>query len=768
MNARGVRPEVDILGDVRVVSRAPGMAAAYCGKLLVDAGADVVLVEPEGGDPLRARREGGAFAYLNAGKRSITDAGAWIGAADLLITGDAHEAAAARAANPALVVVAITPMGLEGPWADQPTNEFILQAMCGSTGSRGFPDTPPLAAGGGIGDFLCGTFAAVAAMAALYRARRTGEGATIDVSQLESMALSYAYYPTVQDQFKGAKAHFARWIDLPSIEPASDGHVALTTVTPAQFRSFLTLIEREDLADDPEITDRWGRQRARHRFIPIVRGFTSGKPADVLIEAATALRIPTAPVCSAEGARRIDHFRARGLWVDNIDGGFEQAAAPFRIDGARTRHVGPVPGVGSDGGDAPWPARAARTAQGDGALPLAGVKVADCTAFWAGPVASLLLAALGADVIHVEGPDHFDSNRNDSVVPRDQPDWHEQAGLFHAVNTGKRGLAIDLKSPEGQATFRTVLDGCDVLIENNSPRVMDKFGLNWATLHGRNPGLVMTRMPGFGLDGPWRDRVAYAFTAEAVSGLAWSTGWSDAGPTVIGGPCDPLAAAHAAFATILALYRRIDRDGEGALVEVSLIEPALAVSSLAAIDAQIAGIEPGRHGNRDPLAAPQGVYPAAGEDKWIALSVRDDADWEALRGAIGDPDWARDPALATLEGRWAAHDAIDAALGGWLAERDAADTANLLRAAGIAAAEVVRSPDIAANPQMVARGFFEPVTAAGVGTYRLPVMPLRMAGVSQWSHRPAPRLGEHTDDVLAEAGIDAAQVEALRAARVVA
>ena len=199
-----------------------------------------------------------------------------------------------------------------------------------------------------------------------------------------------------------------------------------------------------------------------------------------------------------------------------------------------------------------------------------------------------------------------------------------------------------------------------MLLENFTPRVMDNFGLGWDVLHAVNPRLIMTRMPAYGLDGPWRDRTGFAQTMEAITGMAWVTGWPDGPPVLPRGACDPLAALHAVFATMLALRDR-ETSGEGRLIEVTMVEAALNMAAEQVVEFGASGTVLGRRGNRGP-GAPQNVYACAGTEEWLALAVMTDDQWCTLRDVLGDPEWARDAALATAAGRRAAHDAIDAGL----------------------------------------------------------------------------------------------------------
>ncbi len=241
-----------VLRDLRVLDRSTGIAGPYCTKLLADAGADVVKVERSASDPLRTHGTGALFEFLNASKRAVTDDSSLLGAADVVVCEEPLTAREIGRARPDLVVVTITPFGRNGPWVGRPWTEFTLQAACGSTGNRGLPERPPLAAGGRIGEWVGGTYAALAALAAWREARRSGRGEDVDVALLDSMALTMTTYPSVFASFFGwpPLAGTGRSIQLPSIEPSSDGCLVFTANSAQQFQDFLVLMERPDLLED--------------------------------------------------------------------------------------------------------------------------------------------------------------------------------------------------------------------------------------------------------------------------------------------------------------------------------------------------------------------------------------------------------------------------------------------------------------------------------------------------------------------------------------
>jgi crotonobetainyl-CoA:carnitine CoA-transferase CaiB-like acyl-CoA transferase len=778
-----------VLDGLRVVDLSTEIAGPYCTKLLADAGAEVVKVEPSEGDAMRRWRSGALFEFLHTSKRSVVGAAndpavfELCARADVVIesgapgTLDVH---ALRARSPALVVVSITPFGQDGPWRDRAATEFTLQAWCGSTGTRGDPERPPVAAGGRIGEWVAGAYGAVAAVAAWRAAAAGGRGEHVDLALLDSMALTMNTYTSVFAEFLGwpVLRRPTRTFEVPSIEPSSDGYVAFTTNSAQQFADFLVMIGRPDLIEDVELARALTRFKRRHEMLELIHAHTKKFTTAELLEQASELRIPSGPVGNGATVTTFDHFVETQTFVPNPSGRFVQPRVPYRISGLEARPFAPAPAVG-DGGDpravaAGWAERP-QGASRDGSdgdapeLPLVGIRVLDCTAWWAGPAATHMLGTLGADVIKIESVTRPDLMRYTSTQPPTEEQWWEWGPLYHGANHNKRGITLDLTRPEGRALLLRLAADADVLLENFTPRVMDNFELGWDILHGVNPRLVMVRLPAYGLRGPWRDRTGFAQTMEGITGMAWVTGWPDGPPLLPRGACDPLAAMHAVFATMLALRDR-DSSDVGRLVEVTMIEAALNAAAEQVVEYGASRTLLERDGNRGSHAAPQNVYPCSGDEEWLALAVTDEAQWRLLREHLGDPGWARDPELATVEGRRAAHDRIDAELGAWFATRDARATADALSRGGVPAGYVVDGRDIARNPQLLHRGYFGTERHPVTGAHPIPTIPFRFTSRATrgWLTRPAPTLGEHNREILGgELGLDDDELAALESAGII-
>lgn len=770
------------LAGIRVLDFSGQLAGPYCSKLFADAGADVIKVETGQGDPARRWTATGAdlgeedaalFSYLNAGKRSVVGSlddapvAALLANCDLVIEAHGLESDGAtpldvprlRQTHPSLVIVSITPYGLEGPWKDRSATEFTIQAECGSLGMRGLMGQEPFQAGGRITEFAGGTFAAAAALPALFRARSTGSGEHIDVSLLEIGNLIFTNYSDTMNRlmngsFKDPEHSFlAPSVETPSIEPTKDGFVGFCTNSRQQFNDFLLMIERPDLQEDEELCQFAGRMMRFEEWQGIMGAWLQTKTTDEVVEFASMLRIPVSPIGNGENLPSQEQLEARGVFRSDAEGRFLQPRRPYRIDDVDPDRPGPAPRLGADTDTAAFETEAPALFDASGRLPLEGLRVLDMTAWWAGPSATHLLATLGAEVIHVESTSRPDGMRMiGGMLMANYPEWWEVAPHFIHANSNKLGITLDLTKPGGVELIERLITKCDAIVENFTPRVFDNFGLGWERIQELNSRALLMRMPAFGLSGPWRDRTGFAQTMEQLSGMAWITGHRDDQPRIPRGPCDPIAGMHGAFALLVALVGRT-KSGRGHHIENTMVESALNIAAEQLVDFTAYGELQKREGNRSPLAAPQGLYACAdgmpGAEAWLALSVATDAQWKALRGALGEPEWAAAPKFQSLEGRRAGHDEIDERLRAWTRERPAAEIEADLRARGITAS-VVANPSwlYRDNPQLRARRYPEALDHPVVGPMPLPSMPFRFSSVDQWLRTPAPSVGRDNERVL--------------------
>ncbi|MET0830482.1 MAG: CoA transferase [Microbacterium sp.] len=396
--------------------------------------------------------------------------------------------------------------------------------------------------------------------------------------------------------------------------------------------------------------------------------------------------------------------------------------------------------------------------------PLTGIRILDLTHWWSGPEATAVLAALGADVIKVEAMQRPDSSR--ALRARDienDPVWFERSSVFNGANAGKRGITLDLNSPAGRDVFIRLVAESDIVINNFSARVMANLGFAHTDLSAINPHIVSVDMTSFGLSGPWRDLVGFAYVFEQLSGAAGLTGYQDGPPATLGGASDPTAGYISALAVLAGLAAR-DQSGESQHFDISQTEAMSSLLGASIVEAQLSGALPQRRGNRHPQWAPHNVYRCAGEDEWVAIAVRDDEDWNHFVDTLGRPEWATDPALETAPGRKAAEDELDQRIGAWTASRDKSAVASVLWRAGVPAGELLDAGELEGDAQLQARETFQFFRREPMGEIALPVAPLRMSGVDLNYERPAPLLGQHNAEVLREIlGLSDAEIAALEA-----
>lgn len=768
---------VDIRGelhDLVVVDMSEGLAGAYCAKLFADGGATVTRVEPTTGDPQRSQQWSGEptagdaplWQYLRHGQRSVTAShealadpaadrrlSAMCAAADIVIVSSLPEHPPLDDAWPGTVVVVVSPYGATGPDARRPATEFTVQADSGAVLVRGTADMPPFQMGGRVVEWVAGAYAAVGALAAAQRSRSTGAGEFVDLSLCEVAQLTGTVFLDLFMSLLGRRefdhSKPGRSMEIPSIEPTIDGYVGFNTNTREQWESFVIMIDRPDLLETAEFANLNTRIQRADEWNAMVRAWTTQHTTDEIVELAAALRIPVAPVADGRMLIEMDHPRERELYVTAPSGEFLMPRRPYLIDGERDRPPLPAPAVGAHD-DVPHAVRRDRptppsTYRPD--LPLAGLKVLDMTAWWAGPSATGVLAALGADVIHLESTRRVDGVRLASGAAYGSPGWWEYSAFFQQVNTNKYDVTLDLESGEGRDLVLRLIAESDIVVENYTPRVLDNFDLGWDVVHAANPRAILVRMPAFGLTGPWRDRPGFAQTMEQITGLAWMTGHPDDQPRIQRGPCDPNGGMHAAFAALSALERRA-RTGTGCLVEAPMFEAAINIAAEPVIEWTAHGNLVERQGNRSPYAAPQNLYACSGPERWLAVSCATDEQWRALAHVIGRSDLADDTRFSTLPGRQAHHQELDDAIAAWASARDRDDAVEALQAAGVPAAIGRDHRGSSDHPQFVARGYCETVDHPVVGTHAVPGLPFRYASVDRWIRRPAPCLGEHNADIL--------------------
>ena len=394
--------------------------------------------------------------------------------------------------------------------------------------------------------------------------------------------------------------------------------------------------------------------------------------------------------------------------------------------------------------------------------PLDGIKVLDLSRVLAGPWCTQLLADLGAEVTKIERPGAGDDTRHWG------PPWHGEgeakvAAYFLSCNRGKKSAAIDFARPEGAELVRKLAAQADVLVENFKVGGLAKFGLDAATLRAVNPRLVYASITGFGQDGPYADRAGYDFIIQGMGGMMSITGLPDGEPG--GGPmragvavADLFTGMYASVAILAALYRR-ERTGEGGHLDHALLDTQLAMLANQAENALISGEDPPRQGNTHPNIVPYQPFEAA--DQPIIIAVGNDRQFGRLAEICGHREWASDPRFATNEARVMHRSQIVALVSEAIRAKRAAEWLDQLEAAGIPAGPINSITQALAGVQAQHRQMVR--TIAGIP---LVGSPMRLDGERADSDLPPPALGEHTQEVLATLGLEAQDVDRLRAANV--
>lgn len=390
-------------------------------------------------------------------------------------------------------------------------------------------------------------------------------------------------------------------------------------------------------------------------------------------------------------------------------------------------------------------------------LPLEGIRVLDSTYVFALPYTGGQLADLGAEVIKIEGPGRPDITRGGGLYgtfPDNEPgeDWWNRPSTYQLLNRGKRSLVLDMSREEGREIFRELVMVSDVVMENFTPRVMRRWGLDYPNLRKLRPDVIMVSNTGYGHgDGPYSSYPAQATTQEGTHGHCWITGYPGDEPSKAGRSFVDFLSTWSAMFAIGSALRYRNRTGRGQWVDIGMYQAGVMFLSEYLMDAMVNGREGERIGNRHPYRAPQGAYPSAGDDQWLTLSVADDAQWQTLCRLMERDDLAGEAGLKTLSGRQQRHDEIDAAIGEWTRQQDKYDLMHSLQEQGITAGPVLSGKEVHFDPHYRSRNFLERVEypeERSMGTriimgrpYRLSKTPLEVRG-------PAPRFGQDNVDLL--------------------
>ncbi len=737
-----------------------GVAAGYCGQLFAQAGHEVVRVEQPALAPGWVSPEA-LDLLLHRGKHRVDDvtpAGlAELAAAADVVVLEAPTADAALALGldqwEAPVRVAVTPFGRTGPRRNEPATPATLLARGGVTAVMGDPGRAPLTLAGHLVELQAGTLAYTAASAC----RLAGRAEAIDVAMLE-VVLSQSQYGDVQwhctGEIQRRGGNRAASVAPADLFACADGLVYVHGA-PIFWDAFTVFLDRPELLLDERFTTPHSRLVHRDALHAILEAVLADQTRGELLAKADRCGVPLGVVRSLEEVLADPQLEACDAWQRVARDGVGTVRLPRPVG----RLLEPVPHTRSTPvGDRERVHRAGG--------PLGGVRILDLTHVWAGPLATRVLADLGADVVKVETPRARGPRDFGGAVPvggflggepGGEP-WNAGAA-FAKQQRNKRSVSLDLDDEAGRSALLDLVAAADVVIENRRPGALAALGIDAGRLHALDPRLVVVAMPAYGTRGPARDRVAFGPTVEPMAGLTHVVGYGEDEPrnSTLALP-DPVAGFQAAAAVLTALGRR-ERTGMGGRVEVSLHEAALSLTAPFLVAHQLGSV-PRRMGNRHPALAPSGVYAARGSDDWVAIACRNDAEWRALCDVAG---FDAELAGLGLAGRRARHDVIDVAISRWTADRDKRATAQALSAAGVPAGPVQTAPETMADDQVVSRGFFVPLDH---GT-PMPGSPVHMGGISPSQWTPCPRLGGDNREVLRTwLDYDDGRIDALEAAGV--
>lgn len=770
------------------------------GMMLADLGADVIAVEPPGGN--RARGQGPFAGGIEDGehslpwwayarhKRSMTadlesDEGrervrALVASADVLLEsfdvgylesiGLGYEALSEG--NPGLVYASITPFGSSGPKAGYAASDLTIAASSGQMAMTGDDDLPPVRIGVPQAATHAGAVAAQGVLVALRERKRSGLGQQVDVSaqtalmaSTQSTILSTAVGDVDSVRFTGGVS--LSGLPIPLVWRAADGFVSVTFLFGAAIgpfsRRLMEWIHEEGGCDEATRDKDWigytellmsGAEPPSEyqRVLGVVGAFLATKTKAELLAEAMSRRLLIVPMSSIEDLHESVQFADREYWWD-----VEREGKSVRFPGAFARMSGtplepgePAPSVGQHDGE--YATAVTRVPQierieaTDGSLPLSGLKVLDFMWVVAGPTATRVMADHGATVVKVESTTRVDTARGLGPWNGGTP-GPEQSALYQNMNAGKMGLTLNLGSEEGRAVAMDLVRWADVVGESFSPRAMRAWGMDYEALRAVNPGVIMVSSSLFGQSGPYSEIAGFGTMGAAAAGFNVVTGWADRNPSMVAAYSDYVAPRFTLSAILAALEHR-DRTGEGQYIDFSQAEAAIHNLAPAVLDYSVNGREFERIGMSDPQMAPHGAYPASAEDVWVAVVCETDEQWRSLAGVIGRDDLASDDALATAAGRLARAAELDEAIAAWTSGRDPVAAEEALQAAGVPAYAVQGGSASVLDSQLAHRGHFAKVPHSALGEVTVEGSTFRLSRTPGAPEHAGPTFGEHNFEVL--------------------
>lgn len=765
------------------------VAAAYGAKWLAELGADVVAVEPPGGHPLRARPvhagsdSDSLFQYLFTNKR--------LASLDVETAGGRAELCR-RAEEADLIVTDYLPDeldtvfealgGIDGLCEGRlllrlkpligrddepglPSTYFTAYHAGGEgylmPGGSDYLDRPPVSVAQYAGEYDAGTQGVIAAMAALY-ARRAGmiSGERIEVSAQASVAniarVALGYYANEANEGP-MESRATRGRRLGTTLRCADGFVELMAVTPASWDQLVELMGAPQWTARPDVADPMWRRANIDELNVLLEEWAQYHTKDEIREWCQAAHIPLGSVETLSSVLESEQSTSRGFF-QAAESGRLYPRLPFSLGDGSLPAVAdaitdaPPPSDGSRDGSldaTPSASSAATGSSADRPRPLEGLRVVEFTWYWAVPYAGLLLAALGAEVIKIESQSRLDPMRLAFANPAVGPElFHETGVMFHDANLGKRSVTLDMGADGAAEVALDLVSRADIVLQNYSVGVMERLGIGYAKLREVNPDVIIVSETSVGEEGPANHYVGFATVFGALSGLADCTGYPDAPPADVRDGAD-LRIAVTCAATVLALLLRRQAGGGGDFADLSAVESCSRYVGEALVELAGGGEPYRRSANRDPVFAPNNAYRCRGDDRWIAISIRDDADWEALREISGVAALA-DSRFATVDGRRAAEDELDGMIGAWTAGYDAVELATRLQQSGVPAAAVATAEEFWSDPVLQAAGFIPNVEHPVMGQKGVVNTPWEFAHLQAGVQQAAPILGEANDYVFRE------------------
>lgn len=799
---------------VRVLELSDSIAGAYCTRVLAALGADVVTLEPAEGSALRhegpwipdpsgrpvdSRGRSALQQHLDHGKRSVVAGEAdrdrlfrW---ADIVVSSCDGEPEAALALhqriaglNPAAVHVVVSGFGLTGPYAKWKHSPLIDWASGGFLYLTGEPDREPLNPGSPLAACINGAAAAIGAQAALFERTCSGQGQLVDVGAMECGAAAHQWSLVMYTHTGVVKRRYGLLLGEAfhpmSLYRCRDGWVCIGAATAPQWEAFCITLDAPQLIVEERFYAPAERFERAAEIDAAVQPFLDRHDAAEVVELLQAARVPASRLQDYTEALEAEHLKVRDVWAD-IPGapGGKVPRNPFQLTGAEL-HERPAPALGEHTAEVlaelEGPPRPAFPR-----IDLSKKRVAEFTIAWAGPLAGRFLADVGLEVIKVEPPLGRGPNVGltpappfewgvlpdplirASIFPKAEPGerrWN-RSGVINKLNRGKQSFCVDAKAAGGGEVIAKLIASADVVLNNFSLPGAASLGVDRASVEARRPNAVSVAMTGFGETGPMRNFGAYGPLLEAFGGLDSAMGYEGEGPMRIGIAFpDAIAGALGANAALGALWQQ-ELGGGPVHADVAQLEAMLSFVGEALAAASVKGEAPARIGNRSLDLAPHGVYPCAGDDSWVAVAVRTDAQWRALAGVIGAPELSSRADLG-VEGRQTEREAIGAAISAWTRARTALEAAGALQTAGVPACPAFTNRDLVESEHLAARGFIVTLDQADAGPQRFPGFPIHFERKDVRLKGP-PGLGDHNAQVLASLGYSPSEIADLARGEVI-